>query len=223
MKNQWFLRRNLLARLSLAVGLLTSATILSTNAAFIVNGSFESPAHSPGFYTGVPDGWFLGMGASTYTVNNIGGAYSSYPQAQHGNQYVVMTANPDWSLNQTFTLPTAGTYQFSWYDILSPSYSYVVSLYQGSNPNPIYSSSFQGASASFGAWVLRSREEELLAGSYTLQFRTGSGGAALFWDNVSVETSTVPEPSSMIVGALLLLPFAASTFRILKKRLPRSS
>ena len=160
-----------------------------------------------------------GLDASTYLVNNSGGAYSSsLPLPQQGNQYVVMTANYGWSLNQTFTLPTAGTYQFSWYDTLSPSYWYVVSLYQGSNPNPIYSSSFTGASASFGAWVLRSRLADLLAGSYTLQFRTGSGGAALFWDNVSVEAVTVPEPTSMIAGALLLLPFAASSFRISSAR-----
>lgn len=39
-------------------------------------------------------------------------------------------------------------------------------------------------------------------------------GAAL--DNVSLVA--VPETSTVIAGALLLLPFGASTFRILRKR-----
>jgi hypothetical protein len=35
---------------------------------------------------------------------------------------------------------------------------------------------------------------------------------------IGVDVSTVPEPTTMIAGALLLLPFGASTLRMLRKR-----
>jgi hypothetical protein len=41
----------------------------------------------------------------------------------------------------------------------------------------------------------------------------GSIQSATFWSTV-----VVPEPTTMIAGALLLLPFGASTLRILRKR-----
>jgi hypothetical protein len=43
----------------------------------------------------------------------------------------------------------------------------------------------------------------------------GSTGAPLDVDNVGV---AVPEPTTMVAGALMLLPFAASTFRLRKKK-----
>jgi hypothetical protein len=49
---------------------------------------------------------------------------------------------------------------------------------------------------------------------------TSLGGG---WDkpsdvNVQVYGTVVPEPTTMIAGALLLLPFGASTLRVLRKR-----
>jgi hypothetical protein len=43
----------------------------------------------------------------------------------------------------------------------------------------------------------------------------GAAGASLEVDNVGV---AVPEPTTMVAGALMLLPFAASTFRLRKKK-----
>jgi hypothetical protein len=42
--------------------------------------------------------------------------------------------------------------------------------------------------------------------------------AALDLDDVSVTAAPVPEPTTMVAGALMLLPFAASTFRLRKKQ-----
>ena len=58
----------------------------------------------------------------------------------------------------------------------------------------------------------------LPSGNNTLAFTaTGVSGndETAFIDNVSV--SAVPEASTMIAGALLLLPFGASTLRILRR------
>jgi len=55
----------------------------------------------------------------------------------------------------------------------------------------------------------------------TLPFDTvvaTSSQYAFEFDNVAYNTTTVPEPTTMIAGALLLLPFGASTLRILRKR-----
>jgi hypothetical protein len=40
---------------------------------------------------------------------------------------------------------------------------------------------------------------------------------AFEFDNVAYSATPVPEPTTMIAGALLLLPFGASTIRFLRK------
>ena len=44
------------------------------------------------------------------------------------------------------------------------------------------------------------------------------GEKVLEWNQAGKEFDVVPEPTTMIAGALLLLPFGASTLRILRKR-----
>jgi hypothetical protein len=41
---------------------------------------------------------------------------------------------------------------------------------------------------------------------------------AFEFDNVAYNPTPVPEPTTMIAGALLLLPFGASTLRVLRRR-----
>lgn len=52
--------------------------------------------------------------------------------------------------------------------------------------------------------------------SFTDQSDSPSFGATL--DNVSLEAAAVPEPTTCIAGALLLLPFGASTLRHLRRK-----
>ena len=81
------------------------------------------------------------------------------------------------------------------------------------------------------AWRAQSLSMTLAPGNYFLMFSHGnSGGAEPFggaWgaddyylglDNVSLEAAAVPEPPTVIANALLLLPFAASTVRLLRRR-----
>jgi len=45
----------------------------------------------------------------------------------------------------------------------------------------------------------------------------GSGAGTANIESITVSTAPVPEPTTMIAGALLLLPFGASTIRMLRK------
>jgi hypothetical protein len=56
-----------------------------------------------------------------------------------------------------------------------------------------------------------------LVGLTSVQF-LNDGVASSFWVGDNFQYSMVPEPTTMIAGALLLLPFGASTLRILRKR-----
>jgi hypothetical protein len=52
-------------------------------------------------------------------------------------------------------------------------------------------------------------------GQFSMQMPTANDNLAGFW---GPNLSNVPEPTTMIAGALLLLPFGASTLRILRRR-----
>ena len=49
-------------------------------------------------------------------------------------------------------------------------------------------------------------------------FTSGGGGTDTQWWIMDNFEYAVPEPTTMIAGALLLLPFGASTLRILRRR-----
>jgi hypothetical protein len=55
------------------------------------------------------------------------------------------------------------------------------------------------------------------AGPTELSFLWNGGDNKLYLDDVSVTQTPVPEPTPIIAGALLLLPFGASALRILRK------
>jgi hypothetical protein len=95
---------------------------------------------------------------------------------------------------------------------LAPSTTYVlVAYYRGNDPDPsIFGSATLPAGFSLDYAVLG-------AGSGTPVQVVGSEGQGFFGPNLSFSISTVPEPTTMIAGALLLLPFGASTLRILRK------
>ena len=65
-------------------------------------------------------------------------------------------------------------------------------------------------------------------GTYLSENLDGSGYVWLtYWDNAfannnlniaNLDASPVPEPTTMVAGALLLLPFGASTLRMLRRK-----
>ena len=68
----------------------------------------------------------------------------------------------------------------------------------------------------FGSWVEYDTVWSLLASSNPVDITiTGPEGGAIF-NQISV-VPVVPEPTTIIAGALLLLPFGASTLRVLRR------
>jgi hypothetical protein len=118
------------------------------------------------------------------------------------------------SISQSFTAPAAGTYDLSFsyagrsYDGGTTTFAvsvdgHVVDILSPSSGQPLTSQSF---------------DISLVGGNNSLAFTaTGVSGndETAFIDHVSV--TSVPEASTVIAGALLLLPFGASTLRILRR------
>jgi hypothetical protein len=93
---------------------------------------------------------------------------------------------------------------------LAPSTTYILVAYYGeNNPDGFY---FGSATLPAGFSLDNAVSGE---GSGPPQQVEDSAGQGFFGPNLSF--STVPEPTTMIAGALLLLPFGASTLRILRK------
>ena len=94
---------------------------------------------------------------------------------------------------------------------LAPSTTYILVAYYGeNNPDPfIFGSATLPAGFSLDNAVLGE-------GAGPPEQVDGSAGQGFFGPNLSF--STVPEPTTVIAGALLLLPFGASTLRILRQK-----
>jgi len=94
---------------------------------------------------------------------------------------------------------------------LAPSTTYILAAYYGGNdPDAsVFGSATLPAGFSLDYAVLGE-------GSGTPVQVSDGAGQGFFGPNLSF--STVPEPTTMIAGALLLLPFGASTLRILRKQ-----
>ncbi len=73
-------------------------------------------------------------------------------------------------------------------------------------------------STEFGSWVQYDTVWSLLASSEPSTITiTGPSDGAIF-AGISARITVVPEPTTMIAGLLLLLPFGASTLRVLRRR-----
>jgi hypothetical protein len=57
------------------------------------------------------------------------------------------------------------------------------------------------------------------SGSDTVEFLCANDPSETYLDNVSLTPTAVPEPTTLISGAMLLLPFGSSAFRQLRKKL----
>jgi hypothetical protein len=115
------------------------------------------------------------------------------------------------SIYQSLTLAAAPTVFTFWAD--SPSGGQLQALLDNTIVKIITLPSSTGyVEYTYFATVATAGSEQL-----TLSFNPGVPNKALYLDDISV-TQLVPEPTTMIAGALLLLPFGASTLRVLRKR-----
>jgi hypothetical protein len=152
-----------------------------------------------------------------FSQYNYGSGIAYVPSAWDGsaNSQVAFLQQDGALISQTFTAPVGGTYSLSFQDggranvggnttfevLLNNS---IVKTFNTITGQPMTDQNFNIS---------------LNSGANTLEFlvtaqRNGSDNTA-FINNVNV--SAVPEPTTMVAGALLLLPFGMSTLRMLRK------
>jgi hypothetical protein len=214
MKNTFSVRLKTLASALLAVG-LTSGIVTTANANLLINGSFETPDLTSGVHLGVapPTGW-TGSGNNYGILDSSGPSISPYPAAQNGGQYLYTSAA---HVTQGFTIATPGAYLLTWFDntwVTGGNESYAVRVTDSSSQQVAYQAFI--INYTVGAWHQRAMDlPGLAAGNYSLSI--GYSTTATFFDNVSLDAAAVPEPSTYLAGALMLLPFGATVIRSLRK------
>ena len=193
----------LTAVLCLACGPAASAQLL------VANGGFESPAISPGTFGGTPlDGWSL---ASFSLIVNGNGGNPSFPAPYSGSQYADAGNVTGHHLFQTVSLPSAGTYQLSWFEstpneITLGSAPYTASVVDSD------SHLVAGLSSTIdhlGTWQGKTLQFTAAAGSYDIVF---SPITANFNDVLLDEVSltAIPEPAEYVaMTGLALAAFGA--------------
>ena len=206
-------------KLPLAIVAASMAAAVSANANLVLNGGFET--HDA--YNGSNWNYFYG-GAGNSVANWSSGSPgvplevgqpSVYGVSGVGLGNAVMELDTTHNVIATQVLaPTPGTYTLS----------FLYGLRSGVNPASgtlnVYWNNVLVASLSPTSTVMGGTSYTInaIAGNNTLSFQgTGiddSYGALI--DNVDV--SAVPEPSTVIAGALLLLPFGTSALRILRSK-----
>jgi hypothetical protein len=187
----------------------------------IGNSSFESPVVSapPYFNYGPITDWTV---AGTAGVWNPSTLPSAGLTAEDGVQVGYINGG---SVSQVLgsSLQADSTYNLGIYvagraDGLNPGTDYSISLYAGST----LLTSVTPVAPTTSVWTP-------LSASYTsgssglvgqpLEIVISTPASQLDFDNVSLSVSAVPEPTTMISGAMLLLPFGWSAFRQLRKKL----
>jgi choice-of-anchor C domain-containing protein len=200
-----------------AVGFALAAT--SSYANLVIDGNFALPDGGDSFVTVNKDGYIGGSDAWKVTqgsVDVIGGYWvSSIPS----DQSVDVAGNTSGKIEQTIHFPTTTTYRLTFDLAGNPDGAPTTKKVEVTFGGQVETYSFNvpaGASHENMGWMPQSWALTIASGSSLLAFEDKSEtayGAAIA--NVSV--TAVPEPTTMIAGALLLLPFGVSTFRMLRK------
>jgi choice-of-anchor C domain-containing protein len=195
----------------------------SASANLVVDGGFESGA--------VPDGSY----ETYHSVNTMGGwtvaagsvdLIRTYWQPAEGAQSVDMAGFfENGTIKQTITgLIIAQYYLLTFAMAGNPDDNgngNTMKTLQATFGSPaIFTFDTTGKDHSNMGWVTKTAVFVATATSMDLIFNDLSTPAGTAWgaalDNVSLVA--VPEPTTMIAGGLLLLPFAASTLRVLRKK-----
>jgi hypothetical protein len=203
-----------------AVGVILAS---SASASLLVNGDFELPNQG----TSPSGSQFLGVGSTIpgWTVVGKGGVnvdqtFSPTPYWPGNNsQFMDLTGNTGNGgiTSAAFATAIGQTYQVT-FDALNGSLVYPGSAYTGA------AFSLQASGGSLMIYSAVPTIPTVLTYLFkasgnlttiTFMDKSGFDSNAGWIDNVGV--TAVPEASTIIAGALLLLPFGASTLRILRR------
>ena len=212
------MRRTQLATMAVALaGAMTaSATIVNFD---------DLPTPNTG---GVVSDWgdvpssYAGLTWTGWEVIKVDGTARSY-QTIYGNTYG-SSSSPNFAYNGGDgykTISTGGTtFNFDGAYVTSFAQN---NVYQGFSSQHLTINAYNGTSL-VGTWTGSLSSSSFVAlptaahflDVTSLQFI--SDGEGRYWGLDDFAFSAVPEPTTMIAGALLLLPFGASTLRILRKK-----
>ena len=163
------------------------------------------------------DGSTIGIASSTYSISTATYADGSSYQVPNGNYASGGMHQINFAVN--ITLAPGQIYDFFLDGSGSGDGTYVPFVHASNKALSV--SPQDGADGTMLiAEVINGSIPDGYVGSWTSDANVLGGQG---WDkasdvNVDVYGTPVPEPTTMIAGALLLLPFGASTLRILRKR-----
>jgi hypothetical protein len=203
--------------LQIAIMAAALAGAMSANAFFIPTELVTSPGGGD-FYNSPPpgtEGFTFTTGANPLVYSMLG----VYDWGNNGlaASHVVTLFNADGSLIiSSATVASGGSAtadSFQWVAItpvtLSPNTTYVLAAsYDANDPDHFYY-----GSATLPPGVTLGNAVWESGGTTVFPDQVYGTGAGFFGPNMAV-----PEPTTMVAGALLLLPFGASTLRILRRR-----
>ena len=213
----------------LVFGVMTGSTC---SASLISDGSFETPtvdtsvSHAGYYYLNISSGgaigaWtFDGPGIGTLVHGNWYGA-----TPWDGNQYLAFNAGqqaPGSAIRQSFGTVPGENYTIS-FDIGrgGPGLGVLALSAQALDSSTVIGSQNAVAPSTVGQFYSYSLSFKANSGITTLMLSDVSEATSdvdLLLDNVRVEClAPVPEPSTIIAGALLLVPFGVSVIRYSRK------
>ncbi len=210
---------------------VASATIaVPANASLLFNGDFETPDQAPNtllpFGTHI-DGWtVLGSGVSV-NIHQVHQASTIWPGKALDDQFADLSGNQGGGslMSDSFTTVPGQLYKIS-FQAYNGSLVYnqgqtgvpytgdIVSVFAGNGPAKVFTSTDlpAGSEAILNYFFTAPSTSTHLF----LQDLTGADSNANWIDNVSL--TAVPEASTVLAGALLLLPLAMSALRIVRKQ-----
>ena len=223
---------------AIAVSFLGALLALPASAGLIFNGDFEQPnLDGTGVFYGVGSGAVSGwtvVGTGGVTIHHVNQINLLWPNNE--SQFMDLTGNTGGGgvstsvatqIGQKYLISFDAVNGSRWYNAGQQNVSYlgpVMTLQASGGALTTYFSSADLPPGSLpvppaGSLVPVVLNYQFVATSATttLTFMdaTGYDSNAGWIDNVRI--SAVPEPTTMLAGALLLLPFGASAFRILRK------
>jgi len=198
---------------------------LIASAGLVVDGDFAPPPDGAPSFTTIYSGATIGgVGAWTVTQGSVDVINGYWEAPPGGGQSLDMQGNSPGAISQTISGLVAGQQYLLTFDISGnpdgePTIkTLAVSLGGGFAQDFSYNDT--GTTKTSMNWATESELFTYSGGSGVLQFQDVSVGGPGYYGAVlgDVSLTPVPEPATIISGVLMLLPFGASTLRILRKR-----